>query len=127
MPTEIAEIWFDFDWDNQRVWEVDGESIRLPVHECEWLFGLAIWMDFATGAPWSLTPLDVLANPGLSPGHTQRIETADLGQPVAAMTSNGSLLLLDGYHRLARARRDEVPLLPAKLLLRSQISLSRVG
>ena len=122
MPDEIREVWFNFDWDIEKAWAVEAKTGELRVKDLAWLLCLPIWRHTNSGRLWSVRPIDVLVEPNLDEDHTRRIEQADLSAPVTAMTQHGRLLLLDGYHRLARASRDGVAAIPARTLDRTQIA-----
>ena len=101
VPPEIAEVGFDFDWNNKKLWTIDLPVEEMPVDELTWHFDLPFWRD---GEQWFVVkPKDVLLNPNKYPEHRDRIQKCDLSHPLHIMWHKERWVFLDGMHRLAKA------------------------
>ncbi len=104
VPKIIEEVGFDFHWDNKKVWELDLPVEELPISELEWHFDVPFW--FTPGGFYDFKPNWVIENPDKYPERYERIMKADLSHPLDIMYWRGRWLLLDGLHRLAKAKLE---------------------
>lgn len=102
IPKIIKEVGFDFMWDNKKVWEIEVPVKEINISELEWHFQLPFWN--TKEGYYDLKPIDVIT---LSKNHQEeydRTMKANLSYPIDVMENKGRLLILDGLHRLAKAK-----------------------
>jgi endonuclease/exonuclease/phosphatase family metal-dependent hydrolase len=97
----IEEEWFDFDWDPEKVWEVDVEPEEMSVGRLEWHLAIPLWE--YEGERNRVTPRQVLDAPDEYPDYFQEIMDTDMSCPIDIMWWNNRWMILDGVHRLAKA------------------------
>jgi hypothetical protein len=114
VPPSVRETMPAFEVDPQLLRALRGAVESIDVRDAAWALELPIWP--LGQKPFAVTPRFVLANPGVAPEHDRRLREADLGVPVVALRHRGRTVLLDGYHRLAKADMSGVTALPARLL-----------
>ncbi len=103
LPKIIEDVGFDFHWDNSKVWALDIPVEDMDISELEWHFDIPFW-DKPNGY-YDLKPNDVLSNPDLYKEEFERTMKADLSHPLDIMFWKERWLLLDGLHRLVKAKR----------------------
>jgi hypothetical protein len=101
-PDIIKEINFDFRWDNKKVWHLDEPVENMEISELDWLFDIPLW--HSPGGYYDFKPIWVIENPGKYPERYKRIMEANLDWPIDIMEWKGRWLLLDGLHRLTKAK-----------------------
>lgn len=101
-------------WRIDRLWQLRRPVRSLAVVGLEWLLDLPLWQ--RDGVRFRVAPRDVLARPDEFPDHLRRVRSADLAYPVHAVRHHGRMVLLDGYHRLARAVLEARPRVEAVVL-----------
>lgn len=116
MPSEIADVYLDFDWDKRTVWALDLESETIDRSLLNWHLILPFWSSRPPEPLFDLQPQQVIAAPSTHRVHARRIEKADLRFPLDVMPHQGRLCIMDGIHRLAKA----------VLLDRQEISVRRI-
>ena len=102
LPAALRAFYFDFDWENPRVWALDLPVESMPTSELSWHLDLPIWSRTPGVLCFDLRPRDVLARPEAHPRHYERLQTVDLRHPIDMMPCGDRLVILDGVHRLAR-------------------------
>jgi hypothetical protein len=106
-------------WRLDRLWRLRLPVRRVDVAQFGWLLDLPLWQ--RDGRRFQVTPRQVLDAPARFGDHLRRVLAADLAFPIHVVAHRGRLVILDGYHRLARAmiegRReiDAMVLSPADL------------
>jgi len=103
MPQIIKDVGFDFDWSPKKVWALDVPVTTISMKELEWHFDIPFW-NKPNGGYYDLTPNEVLANPVKYKIEYDRIINCDMGHPIDIMENKGRWLILDGLHRLVRAK-----------------------
>ncbi len=99
----IKEVGFDFHWDEKKVWALDVSLEEIPMSELEWHFDIPFWaVDDRHG--YGLKPIDVVENPENYKYQYDRTMESDLSYPIDIMENKGCWLILDGLHRLVKAR-----------------------
>jgi hypothetical protein len=101
-PKIIEEVGFDFSWDNKKVWNLKIPVEEIDISELEWHFQIPFW-DTKNGY-YDLKPIDVI---NFSKNHQEEYERtmkADLSHPIDIMENKGRWLILDGLHRLVKAK-----------------------
>ncbi len=97
-PKIIDDVGFDFDWKEEKVWELDVPVEEISLDELSWHFDIPFWGDY------DLKPIDVIKDPSKYDSEYKRIMDSDLQYPLDIMFWKGRYLLLDGLHRLAKAK-----------------------
>ncbi|NYZ80118.1 ParB N-terminal domain-containing protein [Candidatus Micrarchaeota archaeon] len=101
VPEIIKEVGFDFHWSEEKVWKLDYPSEKMNVAELEWHFKIPfIW----NKKEYDLNPIDVIENPSIYKKEYERTMNADLIHPIDVMKNKGRWLILDGLHRLMKAK-----------------------
>lgn len=103
VPDVIKRVGFDFDWSEKKVWALKNvPTTKMPISDLAWHFDIP----FLThqGRDYTLKPQRLLENPKVDPGEYKRIVRADMRYPLDIMENKGRWLLLDGLHRLMKAR-----------------------
>ncbi len=96
-------------WKLDKLWQLQLPVQRLGVERFDWLLDLPLWQ--RDGVRFQVTPRQVLAAPDEFPDHLRRVMESDLRYPVHAVHHHDRLVILDGFHRLARAvleQRQEI-------------------
>jgi hypothetical protein len=78
-------------------------SAPCPVAALAPLLDLPVWASAPPERIFDLVPRDVMRDPSLHPAHHARIVSADLRWPLHATRLDDRWIVLDGFHRLARA------------------------
>lgn len=102
IPKVILDVGFDFQWSEEKVWALDIPVEEMDIRELEWHFGLPFWNK--GNGYYDLKPNEVLANPEMHKEEFDRTMKADLSHPLDIMFWKNRWLLLDGLHRLAKAK-----------------------
>jgi len=102
-PPEIAEVYFDFDWDREAVWALDLEPEIIDRSLLDWHLDLPFWSSRRSEMLFDVEPRKVIEDMSAHPRHARRIEQADLGFSIDVMEYSGRLCIMDGTHRLAKA------------------------
>ncbi len=102
LPEIIKEVGFDFSWDNQKVWSLNASEEEINLSELAWHFDIPFW-DLKPGY-YNLTPNDVVEFPKKYELEHERTMKADLSHPIDIMENKGRWLILDGLHRLVKAK-----------------------
>jgi len=100
MPPIIQEVGFDFDWDNEKVWDLDLPIEDIDIKELIWHFDIPFYWTKPNG--WDLKPQTILDNPDIYSTQYERTMKADIKYPIDIMHWRGRWLILDGLHRLMR-------------------------
>lgn len=96
-------------WKLDRLWCLQLPVRRLGVEQFAWLLDLPLWQ--RDGVRFQVTPRQVLDDPDGFPDHLRRVMDSDLAHPIHAVGHNGRRVVLDGFHRLAKAtieRRSQI-------------------
>jgi hypothetical protein len=101
IPEIIKEVGFDFHWDEKKVWKLDYPVEKMRVSELEWHFKIPF---IQNKKEYDLTPAEVIENPDLYKKEYERTMNADLAHPIDVMKNKGRWLILDGLHRLMKAK-----------------------
>jgi len=114
LPKIIKEIGFDFSWSEKKVWALDVPVEKMDIKQLEFHFQIPFWN--TKNGYYDLTPNDVIKFPEKYQEEYDRIMKADLTYPIDIMKNKGHWLILDGLHRLAKA----------KILSRSEVKVRKV-
>ena len=101
-----------FDWDNQRLWTLDLPVEDFPVERLRCHLELPWWQGGA--GSFTVRPADVLAEPRRYPHQYARTLNADLRFPLHITLNGGRWTIMDGIHRLAKAKLLELDAVPVR-------------
>lgn len=102
LPKIIQEVGFDFDWNENKVWALDIPTKIIPLSDLAWHFNIPFW-DFQDGK-YNLSPNQVVSDPVKFKSEYDRTMETDLSYPIDIMENKGRWLILDGLHRLVKAK-----------------------
>lgn len=122
LPKIIEEVGFDFSWDNKKVWELDIPVEDMDILDLEWHFDIPFWNK--SGGYYDLTPNEVLTNPETYNEEFNRTLKAELAYPLDVMFWKDRWLLLDGLHRLVKAKQLGIKKVKVRKI--PQESISRI-
>lgn len=88
-------------WRLDRLWGLSLPVQRIGIGQFAWLLDLPLWQ--RDGIRFQVTPRQVLDGPDEFPDHFRRVMDSDLGYPIHVVRHRGRLVVLDGFHRLAKA------------------------
>jgi hypothetical protein len=102
VPQIIKNIGFDFHWSEEKVWQLKIATEIIDIKDLAWHFDIPfLWYK---GGIYNLTPSEVMSNPQKYKSEYQRMMKADFKYPIDIMKNKGRWLILDGLHRLMKAR-----------------------
>jgi hypothetical protein len=107
----VREVFFDRRWDLQRIWALPTPASPKALADLEWHLGLPVWSTVPGEPRFDLSPSQVLAEPGAFPRHWTKVRAADLRHPLELFRHGARWVIVDGYHRLARAVLEGSPAL----------------
>ena len=102
LPKIIEEVGFDFGWSESKVWKLDFPAEEIPISDLSWHFEMPFW-DFLDDN-YNLSPNQVISDPAKFKVEYDRTTKADLSYPIDIMENKGRWLILDGLHRLVKAK-----------------------
>jgi len=93
----------------------EADALLLPVIDMDvgqlvWQLDLPFWAG-RDGQPFQVRPLDVVDGP-----HLELVEREDCTLPLDVTWQNGRWIVLDGLHRLLKAARGGLTVLPARVV-----------
>ena len=103
LPTIIEDVGFDFHWSEEKVWAIDVPAEDMDILELEWHFDVPFWN--TPDGYYDLTPSQVLSEPEKYKIEFERTMKSDLKYPLDIMFWKNRWLLLDGLHRLVKAKQ----------------------
>ena len=101
-PEIIKRIDFNFNWDNQKLWNLKEPVEEMEISKLEWCFDLPFW--HTENNTYNFKPIWVINDPEKYPERYKRVMEAKLDWPIDIMFWRGRWLLLDGLHRLTKAK-----------------------
>ncbi len=103
----MAGFW----WDDDRLRGLSLTVESVAVSELAWGLEIPFWSDGRK--PYSVRGRDVLESPDRHPEHRRRVHWSDLRHPLALYEKEpGRWIILDGYHRLVKAAREDRAAVP---------------
>jgi hypothetical protein len=122
LPPSVQDTFFDFHWDQVKLWAVPGLVRSVSLVELAHCLDLPIWRRYNDQKLFDLAPSEVLRNLSAFPAHQARIVNADFRRPIIVMPNlHGQPTIMDGFHRFARACLDGAPSIHARFLSREVI------
>ena len=102
LPKIIEEVGFDFWWSEEKVWALDLPVEKIDIKELEWHFEIPFWN--TKKGYYDLKPNDVINFPEHHQEEYDRTMKSVLSYPIDLMENKGRWLILDGLHRLVKAK-----------------------
>jgi hypothetical protein len=102
IPEIIKKVGFDFWWDIKKVWALDYPVEEIDIGELSWHFDIPFWN--TKEGYYDLSPNEVIEDPEKHYYEYNRTMQTDVFYPIDIMENKGKLLILDGLHRLVKAR-----------------------
>jgi len=102
IPKIIDKVGFDFSWSEKKVWKLKYPVEEMNIKELEWHFKIPFWN--TEKGFYDLTPNEIIDNPEKFKEEHKRTMKADLKHPIDIMKNKGRWLILDGLHRLVKAK-----------------------
>ncbi|MFH1252964.1 MAG: ParB N-terminal domain-containing protein [Candidatus Uhrbacteria bacterium] len=102
IPKIIKEVGFDFHWEESKIWALDFPIKEILLSDLAWHFEIPFW-NFLEGS-YNLSPNQVINGPKKFKTEYDRTMKADLLYPIDIMKNKGRWLILDGLHRLVKAK-----------------------
>lgn len=119
LPDIIKEVGFDFDWENEKVWQLDIPVTEMNIKELTWHFDVPF--HWHKGGIYNLTSKEIIENPDGHREEYERIMKADLSYPIDIMENKGRWLILDGLHRLMKAYIQGLKRVNVRIIPRERI------
>ncbi|MCL5099979.1 MAG: ParB/RepB/Spo0J family partition protein [Candidatus Marsarchaeota archaeon] len=119
MPQIIREVGFGFNWSSKKVWKLDIPVTGMQMSELQWHFNIPFWNK--PGGYYDLKPNEVMENPETYKAEYDRVIGSDLKHPIDVMQNKGRWLILDGLHRLAKAKLLGMDTVKVRRIPRSKI------
>lgn len=104
MPPDVRAALVTEPWLLSRLWGLDLPTCSIPLTDFDWLLDLPLWQ--RDGVRFQVSPRQVFERPEEWPHHLRRAQRADLAYPIHVMRRGGRWTVLDGFHRLVRARLE---------------------
>ncbi|MDO8537373.1 MAG: ParB N-terminal domain-containing protein [archaeon] len=101
-PPIIQEVGFDFHWDIKKVWALNYPVEEINISELSWHFDIPFWK--TQNGYYDLTPNEVIKDKEKFKQEFERTMKADLSHSIDIMQNKGKWLILDGLHRLVKAK-----------------------
>ena len=120
LPKIIKEVGFDFDWENEKVWNLNIPVSEMEIEKLTWHFDVPFhWYQ---GGIYNLTSREIMEYPEKHKEEYERTLKADLKYPIDIMENKGRWLILDGLHRLMKAYIQGVKKVNVRIIPRERIS-----
>ena len=103
LPKIIEEVGFDFSRSEKKVWALDIPVEKIDIKKLEWHFEIPFWS--SKKGYYDLKPNDVINFSEKYQEEYDRTMKADLLYPIDIMKNKGRWLILDGLHRLLKAKK----------------------
>ena len=102
IPRSVQLACLPFEWDREALYAMQTPTRQQTVRVLDWHFDVPFWAD--GGRPFQVTPNDVLADPVRYADQYRRTVAADLGYPLTVVWWRRRWTIVDGVHRLLKAR-----------------------
>jgi len=119
IPKIIEKVGFDFRWDNKKVWELDYPVEQMSISELAWHFEIPFWN--LGNENYCLSPNQAMQNPEKFQDEYDRTMNADMSHPIDIMENKGRWLILDGLHRLVKAKILGIDIVNVRKIPRTEI------
>jgi hypothetical protein len=114
----------DFHWDVRKLWAADLPIVELDVAELSELLDLPFW---SINQRSDVRPIEVALNPTAFADEYTRVMQTDLTYPINVIWLRHRWVILDGLHRLLKARVLAHPTITARAAQLHDLPLFRRG
>lgn len=118
VPPALRGAILESAWDLVRLHELELPREDVPMGELVWQLMLPWWRD--AGRPFAIAPEQVRSDPARYPEQWERTMNADLRYPIH-LVRRRRWVVLDGVHRLLKARIIGLERIPACRLTREAL------
>ena len=101
-PQIIKDVGFDFNWDEPKVWKIKANAEEMDIKELEWHLDVPFLWEGE--GEYNLCPVDVMRDPESHVGEYRRTMKTEMQYPIDIMENKGRWVILDGLHRLMKAK-----------------------
>lgn len=119
LPKIIKEVGFDFNWSEEKVWKLNYPIEKIDINELSWHFKIPFW-DIDRGF-YDLKPNEVIKNFKKFKKEYERTMKSNLIYPIDIMENKGKWVILDGLHRLVKAKILGHKKVKVRIIPRSEI------
>ena len=119
IPKIIRKVGFDFDWENEKVWNLDVPVSEMEIEELTWHFDVPF--HWHQGGIYNLTSREIIEHPEKHKEEYERTLKSDLKYPIDIMENKGRWLILDGLHRLMKAYIQGMKKVNVRIIPREKI------
>lgn len=119
IPKIIKDVGFDFDWENEKVWQLNIPVTEMDIEELTWHFDIPF--HWHRGGVYNLKSRDIIENPKEHQEEYERTMKADMKYPIDIMKNKGRWLILDGLHRLMKAYTQGMKKVRVRVIPRDKI------
>lgn len=119
LPEIIKKVGFDFDWENEKVWQLNIPVTEMEIKELIWHFDIPF--HWHKGGIYNLTSHEIIENPEWYKEEYERTLKADLKYPIDIMQNKRKWLILDGLHRLMKAYIQGIKKVNVRIIPREKI------
>ena len=102
LPKIIEEVGFDFSWNERKVWKLNYPVEEIDIGKLTWHFEIPF--HWHGGQTYNLKSIEIISNPDNYKEEYERTMKSDLSYPIDIMWNKGRWLILDGLHRLMKAK-----------------------
>jgi len=120
LPDIIKEVGFDFDWENEKVWQLNIPVVEMDINKLTWHFDIPFHSH--KGGIYNLTSREIIEYPEEYKEEYKRTMKADFKYPIDIMENKGKWLILDGLHRLMKAYIQGMKKVNVRIIPREKIS-----
>lgn len=118
-PEIIRKVGFDFSWAVEKVWKLKYPVEDMGIKELEWHFEIPFhWHGEKV---YNLKSIDIINDLKRYKKEHERTMKADLTYPIDIMENKGRWLILDGLHRLMKAKILGMKTVKVRKIPRSEI------
>jgi hypothetical protein len=100
----IERYLYAFDWDVEAIWNLPLAVEERSIDDLAWMLELPVWP--GPKGSYTLTPLEVLAEPKVYATEFVRMARVDTSHPIDITYHVDRWVVLDGVHRLLKLYRD---------------------
>lgn len=119
IPDAVLDVWADICWIPERLFALASPVMHVAVADLAWTLDIPFGRD--GDRLFALTMRDVLTDPDAFPAQHARIKAADVSYPIVLNRYRKRTVVLDGYHRLAKATMLGIPTLPSRMVKESDL------
>lgn len=117
LPSILKEVYVDFHWSQSKLWALDIHTTITAISVIDWILDYPVWYLDSLSVPNAL-----FSSHNKDQEHWNRVLNSDLHYPIHVLEWNGRLLVLDGIHRMIKAKILNQNEIKTKVLNKSHIT-----